>query len=117
MHKPVEKVEPHPLDPLDEKEILAAVQALKDEKKMTDRTLLPVLALHEPAKKDVLTWKPGQPIRTRRSPSSWTARPFNPKLAEQQRQPPGWRQVYGEAWISHASPLSFQRQRETSILS
>ena len=33
---------------------------------------------------------------------------FFSTLLGQQRQPRGWRQAYGEAWVSHASPLSFQ---------
>src|SRR5581483_4426371 len=60
---PATKAEPHPLDPLDEKEITSAVEILKSEKKRGEGVLFPVLALHEPPKKDVLAWQPGQPIR------------------------------------------------------
>ena len=34
---------------------------------------------------------------------------FFSTLLGQQRQPRGWRQAYGEAWVSPASPLPFQR--------
>src|SRR5437016_649497 len=52
----------HPLDPLNQDEVAAAVRVLKDEKHLTAKTRLAYLGLHEPAKKEVLAWKPGQPL-------------------------------------------------------
>src|SRR5262249_51530348 len=55
--------EPHPLDPLSQEEMAATVRGLQDEKKFGEDSRLALLALHEPPKKEVLAWEPGQPIR------------------------------------------------------
>src|SRR5262245_50586252 len=59
---PAVKSEPHPLDPLSQDEATAAVRVLKEEKQLTAKTRLAYLGLHEPPKKEVLAWKPDQPI-------------------------------------------------------
>src|SRR5438552_3876521 len=61
----VTKGEPHPLDPLTPDEMATAVRVLEGEKRLTKRSRFPLLALHEPPKKDVLAWKPGQPVGRR----------------------------------------------------
>lgn len=45
---------PHPLDPLGREEILSAVEILKASGKLTEASRLPLLALHEPSKDQVL---------------------------------------------------------------
>jgi primary-amine oxidase len=44
----------HPLDPLSKEEIAAAVEILKAGGKVTDASRLPMIALHEPPKDEVL---------------------------------------------------------------
>lgn len=53
----------HPLDPLTEPEIAAAVATLKAENKATESSRFSTLVLHEPPKAEVLNFKPGAPFR------------------------------------------------------
>jgi primary-amine oxidase len=53
---------PHPLDPLRPEEMKAAVQVLKDEHRLPEGALFPLLVVKEPPKDQVLTWRPGMPV-------------------------------------------------------
>lgn len=55
----------HPLDPLDADEVPAAVAAVRKAKGLPEGVFFPYVALDEPAKKDVLKWKKGDPIPRR----------------------------------------------------
>jgi primary-amine oxidase len=55
----------HPLDPLDAQEVPAAVAAVRKAKGLPEGVFFPYVALDEPAKKDVLKWKKGDPIARR----------------------------------------------------
>jgi primary-amine oxidase len=48
----------HPLEPLSTTEMRAAVEVLLNEQKAGASTVFPFVALHEPAKADVLAWRP-----------------------------------------------------------
>src|SRR5262249_25757789 len=52
----------HPLDPLSQEEAALAVRILKDEKRLSAKSRLPHLGLHEPPKKEILAWKKNQPL-------------------------------------------------------
>jgi primary-amine oxidase len=54
---------PHPLDPLDEKELASAVEILKAEGKLTEGVLFPILVLNEPPKEELLAHREGAPFR------------------------------------------------------
>jgi primary-amine oxidase len=53
----------HPLDPLSKQEIAAATQVLKSAGKITEQSRTPVFVLHEPAKEDVLSFRPGSKLQ------------------------------------------------------
>lgn len=53
----------HPLDPLSEAELKAAVKILKESGKMPPGARFPVLALNEPPKQEVYRFSRGQPFR------------------------------------------------------
>src|SRR5713226_5848896 len=53
----------HPLDPLTAEEITSAVGVLKASGKAREGALFPSIALREPAKEEVLGFKPGMPVR------------------------------------------------------
>ena len=53
----------HPLDPLTKDEITIAVQTLRSAGKINDGSRLPLIALNEPLKKEVLAFKLGTPLR------------------------------------------------------
>ncbi|MFM2423262.1 MAG: tyramine oxidase [Pseudomonadota bacterium] len=55
----------HPLDPLSEVEITLACDLLKTQKKLSATTRFAFVQLEEPAKADVLAWKPGMPLMRR----------------------------------------------------
>ncbi|MDX6769759.1 MAG: primary-amine oxidase [Elusimicrobiota bacterium] len=55
----------HPLDPLDADEVPAAVAAVRAAKDLPEGVFFPVVTLDEPAKKEVLAWKPGRPFPRR----------------------------------------------------
>lgn len=52
---------PHPLDPLSEAELSAACDILKSEKGLGPDTRVGFVQLEEPAKAEVLSWRPGKP--------------------------------------------------------
>jgi primary-amine oxidase len=52
----------HPLDALTTDEYWAVHDALQENGRLTDKTLVSSLLLHEPAKDKVLAWKPGEVI-------------------------------------------------------
>jgi primary-amine oxidase len=49
----------HPLDPLSTNEIRTAIDVLRAENKVGAQVVFPLVALNEPAKADVLAWRPG----------------------------------------------------------
>lgn len=51
----------HPLDPLTEDEIRAAIQTVKSDARLA-AAMFPSIAVNDPAKADVLAWQPGQPV-------------------------------------------------------
>jgi primary-amine oxidase len=51
----------HPLDPLTADEIRAATEIMRADARLAD-AMLPFISVQEPAKADVLAWRPGQPI-------------------------------------------------------
>ncbi|MEW6306933.1 MAG: primary-amine oxidase [Verrucomicrobiota bacterium] len=51
----------HPLDPLDAKEIQAAVETVRQSGKVSEHILFPLISLDEPAKELVHNFKPGMP--------------------------------------------------------
>src|SRR5262245_9230578 len=53
----------HPLDPLSQEEVTAAVQVLKSAGKLSPAMRFPNLTLNEPPKAEVLAFKPGQQFR------------------------------------------------------
>jgi primary-amine oxidase len=53
----------HPLDPLNEAEIAAAVATLRAENKVTENSRFYNLTLHEPPKSEVINFKPGTAFR------------------------------------------------------
>jgi primary-amine oxidase len=53
----------HPLDPLTADEYHATLQVLRAANKIDDATRFPLISLHEPDKRRVLAWKPGEPIQ------------------------------------------------------
>jgi primary-amine oxidase len=53
----------HPLDPLSEDEITEACRILKSKKRLGPDIRFGFVQLEEPAKADVLAWKPGSPMR------------------------------------------------------
>src|SRR5260370_12023895 len=54
----------YPLDPLGKDEIAATVEILKAENKVRlDDTRFPIIVLHEPPKREVLNFKPGDAMR------------------------------------------------------
>jgi primary-amine oxidase len=55
----------HPLDPLSQAELAAACDILKSEKRLGPDTRFGFVQLEEPAKADVLGWKPGRPLQRR----------------------------------------------------
>jgi len=52
----------HPLDPLSEAELAAACEILKAEKGLGPDSRFGFVQLEEPAKADVLAWRPGKPL-------------------------------------------------------
>ncbi|MCO5168505.1 MAG: primary-amine oxidase [Planctomycetes bacterium] len=56
-------VAPHPLDPLRADELVAATAVLKASGHLPEGALLPLLALDEPPKAEVLAFRPGDPFR------------------------------------------------------
>lgn len=52
----------HPLDALTPEEYWKAYAALRDAGKVAEKTVFSSILLREPAKAEVLAWKPGQPI-------------------------------------------------------
>ena len=68
----------HPLDPLSETELAAACDILKSVKQLGPDTRFGFVQLEEPAKSDVLGWKPVQSFRGGRPPPCSTARPAPP---------------------------------------
>jgi primary-amine oxidase len=53
----------HPLDPLTEAEIEAAVELLRADGKLTEHCWLPQISRHEPPKDEVLAFRSGAPLR------------------------------------------------------
>jgi primary-amine oxidase len=53
----------HPLDPLDKEEITTTIQVLKASGKIDQESRFPMIALREPPKEEVLSFKPGITIR------------------------------------------------------
>jgi primary-amine oxidase len=53
----------HPLNPLTEVEINAAVDILKHKKSLSETAFFPMIALQEPDKKEVLNFTPGKPFQ------------------------------------------------------
>lgn len=49
----------HPLDPLTTHELISTVEILRKESQVTTNTTFPMMALREPAKASVLSWRPG----------------------------------------------------------
>jgi len=49
----------HPLDPLTTNEMRLAVEVILSEKRADTNAVFPFVALHEPAKPEVLSWRPG----------------------------------------------------------
>jgi primary-amine oxidase len=58
-----ERRTPHPLDPLNQNEIVAVVSVLRAAGRITDQSRFPIISLHEPLKDEVLNYKPGKPYR------------------------------------------------------
>ncbi|MBD2570780.1 primary-amine oxidase [Anabaena lutea] len=58
-----ESVISHPLNPLTEVEINAAVDILKHKKQLSETAFFPIIALQEPDKKEVLNFTPGKPFQ------------------------------------------------------
>lgn len=54
---------PHPLDPLSEDEIAAALEHLRSARSLPAGALFPFVVLHEPPKAEVLAHAPGRPFR------------------------------------------------------
>jgi primary-amine oxidase len=55
----VQKVEPHPLDPLSPEEITMAVQVVRDSRKVDDKAFFALIARSEPTKSVASGYKPG----------------------------------------------------------
>lgn len=55
----------HPLDPLTAQEYSAVIAALKEENYVDEASLYPLITLDEPAKAEVLQWKPGEAVPRR----------------------------------------------------
>jgi primary-amine oxidase len=55
-----EAIIPHPLNPLTEQEINTAVTIVKEQKKLSETAIFPIIALQEPDKKAVLNFTPGK---------------------------------------------------------
>ena len=55
-----EAIIPHPLNPLTEQEINTAITIVKEEKKLSETAIFPIIALQEPDKKAVLNFTPGK---------------------------------------------------------
>ena len=55
----------HPMDPLTAEEYSAIVTALKKDSYAGEAGLYPLITLEEPAKDEVLQWKPGDPVSRR----------------------------------------------------
>ena len=53
----------HPLDSLSKDEIVATVDVLKAQGKITESTRFPLIQLHEPRKEEVVGFRPGVPMR------------------------------------------------------
>ena len=53
----------HPLDALTPDEYWKIYNALRDAGKLAEKTIFASILLHEPNKSEVLSWKPGEPIR------------------------------------------------------
>ena len=67
----------HPLDALTPAEIQTVVETLRAAGHADEKTVYPVMELHEPLKKDVLKWKLGEPfIRAAHIVTRRTVRPF-----------------------------------------
>ena len=62
---PIAAAATHPLDPLDFAEHWQALEILRDAERLDHATRFSYLALQEPAKRDVLRWKAGEPIPRR----------------------------------------------------
>ncbi|WP_026104174.1 primary-amine oxidase [Anabaena sp. PCC 7108] len=58
-----ESVISHPLNPLTEVEINAAVDILKQKKSLSETAFFPMITLQEPDKKEVLNFTPGKPFQ------------------------------------------------------
>src|SRR5919107_2415974 len=58
----VATVATHPLDPLGEDEVLAAVETLRSQVQLPERHRFVTVMLHEPDKEVVLAFKAGEPI-------------------------------------------------------
>lgn len=52
----------HPLDPLTTNELRAAVEIVLAEKRVGTNTVFPFVALHEPAKAEILAWQPAKKL-------------------------------------------------------
>jgi primary-amine oxidase len=52
----------HPLDPLTAEEMTAACRMARESRSLGDGVRFPVVVLREPAKEELLTWKPGDPV-------------------------------------------------------
>jgi primary-amine oxidase len=52
----------HPLDPLSADELRAATRAMRADPRLKE-ALFPQIALREPAKAEVLAWRPGEPVK------------------------------------------------------
>ncbi len=55
----------HPMDPLTAEETSAAIAALRAENYVEGAAFYPLITLEEPAKDEVLRWKPGDPVSRR----------------------------------------------------
>lgn len=53
----------HPLDPLSSGEILKTAEVLRGAGRVTDQSRFSLIALHEPPKEEVLSFRPGAPMR------------------------------------------------------
>ena len=63
----------HPLDPLSYQEMWRVLELLRDAGQMDRDTRFSELTLQEPAKRDVLAWRPGAEM-PRARPTRWCAR-------------------------------------------
>jgi len=88
----------HPLDPLTDAELRAAVAAVRADQPELDRPAFPVVVLHDPPKRVVIDFVPGDPIRrTARLVvlERGTGRTFEATVALEEARVTSWQNVPG----------------------